>query len=85
MKSSYKLPLLLEPQPEGGWTITCPIWPGLVTEADTYEEIAVNVTDAANALLEVYEELNQPFPEGLQRLRPTAPFTIETVLELEAA
>jgi antitoxin HicB len=85
MKSSYKLPLLLEPQPEGGWTITCPIWPGLVTEADTYEEIAVNVTDAANALLEAYEELNQPFREGLQPLHPTAPFTIETVLELEAA
>ncbi len=80
MKSSYKLPLLLEPQPEGGWTITCPIWPGLVTEADTYEEIAINVTDAASALLEAYGELNQPFPEGLLPLRPTAPFTIETVL-----
>lgn len=85
MKNSYKLPLVLEPQPEGGWTITCPIWPGLVTEADTYEEIPVNVADAARALLEAYEELHQPFPEGLQPLRSTAPFTIETVLELEAA
>jgi len=65
MKSSYKLPLLLEPQPEGGWTITCPIWPGLITEADTYEQIAANVTDAANALLEAYDELKQPFPNGL--------------------
>ena len=85
MKNSYKLPLVLEPQPEGGWTITCPIWPGLVTEADTYEEIPINVADAARALLDAYEELNQPFPEGLQPLGRTAPFTIETVLQLEAA
>ncbi len=85
MRNSYKLPLVLEPQPEGGWTITCPIWPGLVTEADTYEEIPINVADAANALLEAYEELDQPFPEVLQPLRGTVPFTMETVFELEAA
>ncbi len=85
MKNFYKLPLVLEPQPEGGWTITCPIWPGLVTEADSYEEIPLNVADAANALLEAYEELNQPLPEGVQPLRPTASFTAETVFELEAA
>ena len=48
----YKLPLVLEPQPEGGWTITCPILPGLVTEADTLDEISINVTDAIEALLE---------------------------------
>lgn len=37
--------------------VTCPIWPGLVTEADTYDEIPLIVADAANALLEAYEEL----------------------------
>ena len=26
----YRLPLVLEPQPEGGWTITCPILPELI-------------------------------------------------------
>ena len=57
VENIYKLPLILDPQPEGGWTITCPILPGLVTEADTVEEISVNVTDAIEALLEAYEEL----------------------------
>ncbi len=34
MLNIYKLPLLLEPQPEGGYTITCPLLPELITEAD---------------------------------------------------
>ena len=70
----YKLPLVLEPQPEGGWTITCPILPGLVTEADTVDEISINVTDAIEALIEGYEELGQPIPETLHPVRNTAPF-----------
>ena len=85
MKKSYKLPLVLEPQPEGGWTITCPIWPGLITEADTYDEIPINVADAANALIEAYEYLNQPLPDVLQPLQNNAAFTAETVFEREAA
>jgi len=81
----YKLPLVLDPQPEGGWTITCPILPGLVTEADTVEEIYSNVTDAIEALLEGYEELGQPIPEALRPVRPTEPFMADTLIHLEAA
>ncbi len=51
MSTIYKLPLLLEPQPEGGYTITCPLLPNLVTEADTLEQVIPNVADALAALL----------------------------------
>ena len=61
MDNIYKLPLVLSPQPEGGWTITCPILPGLITEANTLEEISANVTDALEALIEGYDELGLPF------------------------
>lgn len=81
----YKLPLVLDPQPEGGWTITCPILPGLVTEADTVDEVSINVADAVNALIEAYEELGQPIPEALQPIRPTTPFIADTLIHLEAA
>jgi len=81
----YKLPLVLDPQPEGGWTITCPDLPGLVTEADTAEEIPVNVADAIEALLECYEELGQPIPEILQPIRNNIPFVADTLIHLEAA
>ena len=30
----YKIPLILEPQSEGGFTVTCPILPELVTEGE---------------------------------------------------
>jgi len=53
MEDARKLPLILEPQPEGGWTITCPILPGLITEADDWNEIGPNVTDAFAAVMEI--------------------------------
>jgi antitoxin HicB len=64
----YKLPLVLEPQPEGGYTITCPLLPNLVTEADSLDEVIPNVTDALVALIEAYEDLKQPLPIILQPL-----------------
>jgi len=57
MEQIYKLPLILEPQPEGGYTVTSPLVPGLVTEADTLEEVLPHVADALATLLELYEDL----------------------------
>ena len=60
MEDIYKLPLILEPRPEGGYTITCPLIPNLITEADNLEEVIPNVSDALAALIETYEDLTQP-------------------------
>ncbi len=62
MEQVYRLPLILEPQPEGGYTVTCPLVPGLVTEADTLDEVIPHVADALAALIELYEDLGQPAP-----------------------
>lgn len=32
MKDIYKSPLILEPQPEGVYTITCPLLPNLIED-----------------------------------------------------
>jgi len=56
MQNIYRLPLVLEPQPEGGYTITCPLLPELITEADTFEEVLPNVSDALTAVVESYED-----------------------------
>ena len=85
MQNLVKLPLVLDPQPEGGWTITCPILPGLVTEADTVDEISVNVSDAIEALIEGYEYLGQPLPDVLRPVGNTVPFMADTLIHLEAA
>jgi antitoxin HicB len=69
MNKTYKLPLILEPQTEGGYTITCPLLPDLITEADTLEEVVPNVSDALAALIEAYEDLNQPLPTAYYSIR----------------
>lgn len=42
----YKIPLLLTPQPEGGFTVTSPLLPELITEGDSMDEVLANVQDA---------------------------------------
>ena len=78
MKNIYKLPLILEPQSEGGYTVTCPLLPNLITEADTLEDVIPNISDALSALIEAYEDLNQPLPSVLQ------PIANQTILWTES-
>jgi len=81
-KSAYKLPLVFDPQPEGGYTVTCPVLPELITEGETITEALANVEDALIAIIEAYEDLNRPLPPVLQRvsLEVGAPFWIETAI-----
>jgi len=71
MEQIYKLPLVLEPQPEGGYTITCPLLPELITEADTLADVASNVSDALAVVLEIYEDEGRPLPAFLGPLTAT--------------
>jgi antitoxin HicB len=57
----YKVPLILSPQPEGGFTVTSPLLPELVTEGDTVAEAMVNVQDALVAVVETYQDLGPAF------------------------
>jgi antitoxin HicB len=61
----YKLPLIFEPQPEGGYTVTSPAIPELLTEGDTVDDALENVRDAFAAVLEIYRDLGKPLPSEL--------------------
>lgn len=50
--SDGKLVLNLETAEEGGYIVTSPLDPELITEADTLEEAFDNARDAAQALKE---------------------------------
>ena len=52
----HKIPLLLAPQEEGGYTVTSPLLPELITEGDSAEDALENVRDALQAVVELYEE-----------------------------
>lgn len=84
VKHIYKLPLILEPQPEGGYTITCPLLPNLITEADTLDEVIPNVSDALSAIIEAYQDLNQPLPSVLQPVLNNTTLWIESLIPIGA-
>ena len=76
----YKIPLVLEPQSEGGFTVTSPILPELVTEGDTIEEVLANVQDALQAVIEAYQDLGRSLPSSLQLPDTNSPVWLETLV-----
>lgn len=78
----YKIPLLLTPQPEGGFTVTSPLLPELITEGDSMDEVLVNVRDAFEAVLETYQDLGKELPINLQSVDQNSPALIETIISI---
>jgi antitoxin HicB len=52
------------PEPEGGYTVTCPALPGLVTFGETLDEARMMARDAMEGLIEVMVEHGEPIPES---------------------
>ena len=77
METLYKLPPVLVPQPEAGYTVTCPLLPELITEGDTVREALDNTADALAAILEAYEDLGRPIPPTLRQAARDAPLWLE--------
>lgn len=84
METIYKLPLLLEPQPEGGFTITCPLLPELITEADTLDEVTPHVADALEAIIEAYQDLGRPLPAVLRPISQNTTLWTEVLVPVVA-
>ena len=76
-----RLPLNLQPQPEGGWTITSPLVPEPITEADTAADVVPNVLDVWQVVLEIYEDEGRPLPAELYSMNvSTEPVTIDILI-----
>ena len=58
----YSFTMLFEPAEEGGFVVTCPALPGLVTEGDTMEEARRMAVDALRLYLETLIEDGVPIP-----------------------
>ena len=80
MAEVFKIPLVLRAQPEGGYTVTSPALPELLTEGDTLEETVSHVQDALAALVELYDDLGKPFPANLQIDPGQTPLEFEGVI-----
>ncbi len=76
----YKVPLVLNLQPEGGYTVTSPLLPELVTEGDSLDEALANVKDALAAVIEAYHDLGRSLPQNTQIPDANGPVWLETVV-----
>jgi antitoxin HicB len=63
----YRIPLIYTPQPEGGFTVTSPALPELLTEGNSLVEAQANVRDALDAVVELYDEEGRVLPASMER------------------
>ncbi len=79
----YSYTILYEPAEEGGYVVTCPALPGLVTEGKTLEEAREMAKDAIRVYLESLRKDGIPIPPDKQiKLEPIKE---EVTVPLEAA
>jgi antitoxin HicB len=55
---------VFQPEPEGGYTVTCPALPGLVTYGETLDEARLMARDAMEGLIEIMLEKGERVPES---------------------
>jgi antitoxin HicB len=76
----YKIPLVFSPQHEGGYTVTSPLLPELITEGDTFDEAMANVQDALAAVVEAYQDLGRTLPPNTRLNDVDSAIWLETVV-----
>ncbi len=63
MDTPTEFDVVLEAQPEGGYTVYVPDLPGCVSEGETAEEAIKMIRDAIEGYMEVRRERGWPLPE----------------------
>lgn len=61
IKKYYKV--ILEPQEEGGYTVTLPSLPGCISEGNTYDEALANIKEAIALYMESLQADGLPIPD----------------------
>jgi antitoxin HicB len=77
---NFKIPLVLTPQPEGGYSVTSPLLPELHTEGDSADEAVAHVQDALAAVIELYADLGRPLPPSAVVSETTGPVWFEALV-----
>ena len=60
--------ILLNPEPEGGFTVTVPSLPGCVTYGETLDQALEMAKEAILGYIEMLNEMNEPVPDDSNTL-----------------
>jgi len=63
VKNTLRYNAIFEPCEEGGFVVTVPKLPGVVTEGNSFEDAMDNAKDAINGYLMVLQEAKEEIPE----------------------
>lgn len=83
MSRLFKTLLVLEPQKEGGWTVTSPVLPELITEVDDLKNLHNVVSDALQTVFELYEDMGKQIPADFVK-ESKVPVWFESLISVEA-
>ena len=75
-----RIPLVLDPQPEGGYTVTSPLLPELITEGETIAECLINAEDAFATVLEIYGDAGRQLSPNIRVHDGQGPVSIAAVV-----
>ena len=75
--------MVLEPQPEGGYTVTSPVLPELITEGDTISECLVNVEDAFAVVMDIYEDEGRQLPSSIYVEDTDGSVSVEAIVSVK--
>ena len=70
--------ILLNPEPEGGYTVIVPSLPGCVTYGETIDEAIVMAEEAIQLYIESLIALNEPIPDESRTLEYSLTLSIIT-------
>ena len=77
-----RIPLVLTPQPEGGYIVTSPLLPELITEGDTVSDAVANAEDAFAAVVGIYEDRGRPLPSSIYIDDGSGPLAVDAVISV---
>lgn len=61
--SVYDFKVILEPDPKGGYVVSCPSLPGCYSQGETVEESLVNIKEAIELVLEDLRARGEEIPD----------------------
>ncbi len=76
----YSFTVFFEPAAEGGYVVTCPALPGLVTEGDTLAQARKMAKDAILAYIESLRKDGEPIPRDFKALPQPVKETIKIAI-----
>ena len=83
VREQVQFTVLFEPAEEGGYVVTCPALPGVVTKGDTLEEARAMAADAIRGYLDSLRKDGEPIPPD--KKLPADPVKEELTITLEPA